>query len=163
MTWTDNMTSWKRVSLARPVVRTVSLAYDVVDVETRVTVVESQEPVERQLGSEVVVFSRQHLFTHTGTDLCLEIENGSETEISTFTTLVVLGVLDSSTSAEGHHTSKDILVQVQTLLSLGHTASGVHVDGVQEIGLNVLAGPPSDCGDERAHVTVMKLSADVRQ
>lgn len=31
---------------------------DVVDVETRVTIVESQESIDRKLGTEVVVFSR---------------------------------------------------------------------------------------------------------
>jgi hypothetical protein len=121
-------------------------AYDVVDVETRMTIVESQESINRQLCTEVVVFSRKHLFTHTGSDFSLEIQNSTETEISTFTTLVVFRVLDSTTSTERHHTCENIFVQVETLLSFGNTTSSVHVDGIKEIGM-----------------TVMKFSTNIRQ
>ena len=113
-----------------------SVTHNVVDVETRVSIVESQESIDRQLGTEVVVFSRKHLFTHTGSDFGLEIQDRTKTEISAFTTLVVFGVLDSSTSTECHHTSENIFVQVQTFLGFRYTTSSVHVDSVQEIGLS---------------------------
>lgn len=105
---------------------------DVVDVKARMSIIESlssnqtrssqsfdthQEAIHRQLSSEVVVFTRQHLFAHAGTNFRLEIENGAKTKISTFAALIVLCVLDASTSTECVHTSVDILVQMQTLLS----------------------------------------------
>ena len=65
----------------------------VVNVEAGMGVVEGQEAVERELGSEVVVFSREHLLAHAGTDLCGEVEDGAETKVTTFTTLVVFAVL----------------------------------------------------------------------
>lgn len=55
--------------------------------ETRVTVVEREESIHWELSTKVVVLSRQHLLSHTGTDLGLEIEDGAETEISPLTTL----------------------------------------------------------------------------
>jgi hypothetical protein len=119
---------------------------NVVDMETGMTVVEGQESVDRELSSEVVVFSTKHLLSHTSTNLGLEIQNGSETEISTFTTLVVFGMLDSTTSTDGVHTGVNIFVEMQTLLRLGDTASSVHEDGVEEI-----------------RVTVMQLSANPGQ
>jgi hypothetical protein len=111
--------------------------YNIVDVETRVTIVESQESINRQLGTKVVVFSRKHLLSHTGSDFSLEIQDRTKSEISAFTTLVVFRVLDPSTSTESHHTGENIFVKVETLLSLGYTTSSVHVDSVKEIGLNV--------------------------
>ena len=39
---------------------------NVVDVETRVTVVEGEESIHRELSTEVVVFTREHLFSHSG-------------------------------------------------------------------------------------------------
>lgn len=111
--------------------------YDIVDMETRVTIVESQESINRQLGTEVVVFSRKHLLSHTGSDFSLEIQDRTKSEISAFTTLVVFRVLDSTTSTESHHTSENIFVEMETLLSLGYTTSSVHVDSVEEIGLYV--------------------------
>jgi hypothetical protein len=115
----------------------VQATYNVVDVETRVTIVEGQESIDGQLGSKVVVFSRQHLFTHTGSDFGLEIQDRTKTEISAFTTLVVFRVLDSSTSTKGVHTSEDIFVEMETLLGFRDTTSGVHVDGVEEIRLRI--------------------------
>ena len=119
---------------------------DVVDVETGVRVVEGEETIEGQLGSKVVVLSAELLFTHTHSKLGLEVKNGTETEITTLSTLVVLRVLDAASTADGGHTSEDILVQVQTLLSLGHTTTGGHERRVEEIG-----------------VTVVQLSADPRE
>jgi hypothetical protein len=60
---------------------------DVVDVETRVTVVEGEEAVHRELGAEVVVLAGEHLLTHTGRDLGREIEDSTETEITTLSAL----------------------------------------------------------------------------
>lgn len=101
------------------------------------TIVESQESIDWQLRSKVVVFSREHLLTHTGSDFSLEIQDRTKTEISAFTTLIVFRVLDSTTSSESHHTSKDIFVEMETFLGFGDTTSGVHVDSVKEIGLQV--------------------------
>jgi hypothetical protein len=113
------------------------MTYNIVDMETRMTIVESQESINRQLGTKVVVFSRKHLLSHTGSDFSLEIQDRTKSEISAFTTLIVFRVLDSSTSTESHHTSENIFVKVETLLGLGYTTSSVHVDSVKEIGLNV--------------------------
>ena len=60
--------------------------------------------------------------------------------------LVVLGVLDPSSSSERVHTGVDVLVQVESLLGLGHSSSSVHEDGVEEV-----------------RVTVVELSSDPRQ
>ena len=60
---------------------------DVVDVEPRMTVIEGEESIDGKLSTEVVVFSREHLFSHSGPDLGLEIEDSTESEISTFSTL----------------------------------------------------------------------------
>ena len=114
--------------------------------ETTVTVVEGEEAVHWELCAEIVVLSGNHLFTHTSTDLGLEVENSTETEITTFTTLVVLRVLDSTTSRERRHTTEDIFVQVKSLLCLGDTTSRRHEDSVEDI-----------------RVTVVKLTADLRQ
>lgn len=54
------------------------------------TVVKRQEPINGQLCTEIVVFPRKHLFPHTSPNLSLEIEDSTETQISPFTTLVVL-------------------------------------------------------------------------
>lgn len=118
----------------------------VVDVEARVSVEEGQEAIQRKLSAEVVVLARQHLFTHTSTDLGGEVENGAEAQVTTLTTLVVLAVLDSATTEDSSHTSVNILVQVQTLLSLGDTTTSGHEDTVQEIG-----------------VTIVELTADLSQ
>lgn len=60
---------------------------NVVDVESGVAVVEGKETIHGELGTEVVVLSREHLFSHSRSNLGLEIENRSESEITTFTAL----------------------------------------------------------------------------
>lgn len=90
---------------------------DVVDVETRVTIVEGKESIHGELSTEVVVFAREHLFTHTGRNLGSEVENRSESEITTLSTLVVLGVLDLSSSFVREHTSVNIFGKMETFLS----------------------------------------------
>ena len=66
--------------------------------ETGVAIVEREEPVDGELRAEVVVLATEHLLTHTGTELGLEVEDGAETEITTLSTLIVLRVLDASTA-----------------------------------------------------------------
>ena len=56
-------------------------------------VIESQETVNRKLGSHIIIFPTKHLFTHTRTNLGLEIQDCSAPEITSFTALIVLGVL----------------------------------------------------------------------
>lgn len=94
------------------------------------TIIESQEPIHRQLRSQPIILSRKHLLSHTCPNLGLEIENGAETEITSFTALIVLGVLDASTTTNGRHTGVNIFVQVQTFLGFRDAAASVHVDGV---------------------------------
>lgn len=118
---------------------------DVVDVETGVTVVESEESVQRKLTAKVVVLATEHLFSHTGADLGLEVENGAETEITSFAALIVLRVLDPSTTSKGVHTGEDILVQVQSLLSFGNTATSVHEGAVKEIRMSVVQLASNPC------------------
>ena len=84
--------------------------HDIVDVETRVTIVERQETIHGQLRTKVVVFTRQNLLAHTVTQLGNKVENGTKTKVTTLTTLVVLRVLDTTATLEHHHTSIDILV-----------------------------------------------------
>lgn len=60
---------------------------DVVDVESRVAVVEGEEAVHGELGAEVVVLAREHLLSHSRPDLRLEVEDGTKSEISTLTAL----------------------------------------------------------------------------
>ena len=119
---------------------------DVVHVEARVRVVEREEAVDGQLCSKVVVLARELLFTHTGADLRLEVQDGAKSKITSLAALVVLRVLDASTAAERVHTGEDILVEMQALLRLGHTAARRHERRVQEIG-----------------VTVVQLAADPRE
>ena len=125
---------------------------DVVDVETGVTIVERQETVDGELRAEVVVLATEHLLTHTRSELGLEVQNRSETEITTLSALVVLGVLDAATAADGRHTGEDILVQMETLLRLRHTATRRHERRVEEIGVTVVqlsADPREDARRER--------------
>lgn len=110
-------------------------AHNVVDVETRVTIVEREEAVHGELSAEVVVFATKHLLAHACADLGLEIENRAETEVTAFSTLIVLRVLNASTTTESVHTGVNVFVEVKTLLSLGHTTASVHVDGIEEIRL----------------------------
>lgn len=58
--------------------------------EARVTVVEGEEAVHRELGAEVVVLSREHLLAHAGADLGLEVEDRSEAEVSSLSALSVV-------------------------------------------------------------------------
>ena len=111
---------------------------DIVDVETSVRVVEREETIEGQLGSKVVVLSTELLFTHTHSKLGLEVKDGTETKITTLSALVVLDVLDASTTAHGRHTGENILVQVQTLLRLRDASTRAHERRVQKIGVTVV-------------------------
>jgi len=114
---------------------------DVVDVETRVTIIEGEESIHGELSTEVVVFSREHLFSHTGRNLCGEVENRSESEITTLSTLVVLGVLDLSSTFVREHTSVNIFGKMETFLSFRETSSSRHEDCVEEIGVTVVKLP----------------------
>lgn len=91
---------------------------DIVDVETRVSIVEGQEAIDGELRAKVVALPTEHLLTHTGTNLTLEVEDRAEAKITALSTLVVLRVLYTTTTPEGVHTGEDILVEMQTLLSL---------------------------------------------
>ena len=84
-------------------------------------VVEGEESVQGQLRSKVVVLARQHLFTHSGTDLGVEVEDRPKSEITTLAALVVFRVLDATTTVEGCHTGVDILVQMKAFLSFADT------------------------------------------
>ena len=93
-------------------------------------VVEREEAIKRQLGTEVVVLTREHLLSHTSADLCGEVEDGAEAKITTFTALVIFAVLDSSSSEQGVHASVNIFVEMETLLCFGNTATSSHKDTV---------------------------------
>ncbi len=69
----------------------------VVDVETRVAVIERQETVNGDLGAEVVVLATEHLLAHTSSDLSLEVEDGAKAKVATFATPVV-PLLDAPTA-----------------------------------------------------------------
>ena len=47
-------------------------------------------------------------------------------------------MLDLAAAAEGVHASVDVLVEVEALLRLGHSAAGGHEDGVEEVGVAVV-------------------------
>jgi len=136
-TCTDIMTSCEASVRANSKIENT---HNVIDVEAWVTIVERQEPIHRQLRAEIVVFPTEHLLSHTGTDLGLEVENRAETEITSLSTLIVLRVLDPTAATECHHTRVDVLVEMQTLLRFRDTSSSVHVNGVQEIRLVNSAG-----------------------
>ena len=51
---------------------------DVVHVEARMRVVEREEAVDGELGAEVVVLATEHLLTHTGAKLRLEVQDRTE-------------------------------------------------------------------------------------
>ena len=114
---------------------------NVVDLEPRVGVVEGQETVDGELRAEVIVLSAQHLFAHPGSDLGHEVQDRSETKVSSLAALIVLRVLDAPTTPECGHTGINIFVEMEPLLRLGDTASGSHVDGVEEIGVAVVELP----------------------
>ena len=78
------------------------------------------------------------MFSHTGTNLGGEVENGAKSKITTLTTLVVLAMLYATTTEKGIHTSVDIFVQMKTLLCFGYTTTGCHEDTVQEIGVTIM-------------------------
>ena len=138
----------------------------VVDVEARVSVEEGQEAIQRELSAEVVVFTGQHLLSHTSSNLGGEVENGAEAQITTLTTLVVLAVLDATTTEESSHTGVNILVQMETLLGLGHTTTGAHEDTVEEIGVTVmelatnLSQGTSEEGTERLFLSGSNVTKD---
>ena len=85
---------------------------DVVDLETRVTIIERQESIHRELGAQVVVFSTKELFTHTRPNLGLEVQDGTETEITTLSALVIVGVFDPAAATKGVHAREDIFVEM---------------------------------------------------
>ena len=64
--------------------------------ETRMAIVERQEPVDGQLSAEVVVLATEHLLAHACADLRLEVESRATAEIATLPALVVLSVLDAA-------------------------------------------------------------------
>jgi hypothetical protein len=51
---------------------------------------------------------------------------------------------------------------VKSFLGFGNTTSSVHINGVKEIGL-VVSIRTSTFQDHKTYMTVVKLSADVRQ
>lgn len=126
---------------------------DIVDMETRVSVVERQEPVDRELGTKIVILPAQHLFTHTRAQLGLEIQDSSETKVTTLPALIVLRVLYATTTTHSVHTGKDILVQVETLLSLGYATSSAHERRIEEIRVTVMEFPSDPRKRPRSHST----------
>ena len=66
----------------------------IVDVETRMAIVECQESVDRKLCVHIVVILlTQHLLAHSCSNLHLEIQNGTKPKVASLTALVVLCVL----------------------------------------------------------------------
>lgn len=118
------------------------------------------------MRSKVVILATEHLFAHTGTDLHLKIEDSTETEVMTFTALIIFRVLDATATAKCIHSGVDILVQMQTLLRLLDTAARVHVDTVKEIRVTVvqLATDPSERphseSTERLFLTRSQITED---
>jgi hypothetical protein len=110
----------------------------IVDLESRVAIIECQEVINRQLCTQVVVFTTEHLLPHTCPDLHLEVEDHTETEITSFATLIVLGVLDLATTSESVHTRINIFIKMQSLLSLRNTATCCHVYGIEEIRMPIM-------------------------
>jgi hypothetical protein len=118
---------------------------DIVDVEARMSVVERQEPVERELRAEVVVLAAEHLLAHSHSDLRLEVEDSPKTEITALATLVVFDVLDATAAPECRHTRVDILVHVQALLRLGDAPARAHEDPVEQIRMAVMQLATNPC------------------
>jgi hypothetical protein len=106
--------------------------------EARVSVVEDQEAIHRELRVQVVVLATEHLFAHIRPDLRLEVQDRSKSEIATLATLMVLSVLDPATATERVHAGVNILLEMQTLLRLRNSATGIHEKTVQEIGMSVV-------------------------
>ncbi len=118
---------------------------DVVDMEPRMTVVERQESIDRQLRAHIIVFSTEHLFSHTVSKLGLEVQDGTEPEITAFATLVVLRVFDASATTECVHSSENILVQMQSLLSFRYTTASGHENTRQEIRVTIMQFTTDPC------------------
>ena len=133
--------------------------------EPRVTVVERQEAIERELTAEIIVLATEHLLSHTGANLGLEVEDSAKAQITPFPTLVVFGMLDPATTPKGVHTGEDILVQVESLLRLGDTAAGVHECAVQEIRVTVmqLASDPREGSGDEGTKSLFLASSDVTE
>ena len=101
-------------------------------------IIEHQEVIDGQLCTQVVVFTTEHLLSHTPPDLRLEVEDRTETEIMSFATLIVLGVLDLASASESIHTCINIFIKVQALLSLRNTAMCCHVYSIEEIRMPIM-------------------------
>ena len=110
----------------------------VVDVEAGMRVVEGEESVQRELGTEVIVLPGQHLLAHTRPDLGRKVEDGAKAEVAALAALVVLAVLDAAAAEYGVHTGVDILVEVEALLRLRHASPRGHEDAVKEVGMSVV-------------------------
>src|SRR5215510_4597813 len=106
--------------------------------EPRMTVVKGQKPIHRQLRPEVVVLSTEHLLSHTGSNLSLEIKNRPKAQISTLSTLVILRMFDTCAATKSCNADIDILIQMQTLLCLRDATTGVHVQRVEESGMTIV-------------------------
>lgn len=117
------------------------------------------------MGAEVVVLATEQLFTHTGSNLGLEVENGAEAEVTTLAALVILAVLDPSASTERIHTCVDIFVQMQSLLCLRHPSSSCHEQSVQEIRVTVvqLGAQPRPSTSREGTEGLLLASRDVSQ
>lgn len=76
------------------------------------------------------------MLPHNSTDLGLEVEGSTETKITTFSALVTLRVLDTSTMTKSIHTN------------IIDTSRSSHIDGVQEV---------------RVRMTVMEFITDPRE
>jgi hypothetical protein len=148
-------------------------------VETGVTVVEGEEPVHGELRAEVVVLSRKHLLSHSRSNLGLEVEDRSETEISTLSALHnVKGKKDIETLAfsdrfeireRGRERGGKTDLVVLRVLDSSSPTKGVHtgVDILVEMKTLLSFGDSSSSvhedGVEEIGVTVMELAADPRE
>lgn len=68
--------------------------------ETGVAVVESQEAVDGELRTEVIVLATGHLFTHARADFGLKVKDRAKAEVVALAALVVLRVLDAPTASK---------------------------------------------------------------
>ena len=104
-------------------------------------IIKRQKPVDRQLRPKIIILPTQQLLPHPRPNLRLEIQNRPKPKISAFPTLVILRMLDPPTTSKGVHARIDILVEMQSLLRLGYTPAGGHVQRVQEIRVSVVQLP----------------------
>ncbi|KAH3665466.1 hypothetical protein OGAPHI_003650 [Ogataea philodendri] len=111
---------------------------DVIQVETRMRIVERQESVQRKLRSKIEVLTRKHLLSHSCSNLGCEVQDRTKSKVSTFSALEVFTMLDSSSTQQSIHTSIDILVQMQSFLRFRDTSSCGHEDRVQKIRMPVM-------------------------